>query len=176
MWYKYTFSDFTIIACGRLICHCDWDFSLFTLPKSYWLDLTATYCVTMKISAGYDAVNSICNKKWNVICPYLYPSNREHFVVISTVCFSIFRKNNCLSFIIMNKKLSKSSSSVQVFTAFCLSPDLRGASLHNGRVTFQHAPFGVAQLMPLDAPASLDHITLPLRPLSCSSTVLCCLF
>lgn len=175
MWYKYAFSDFTIIAWDRLICHCDWDLPSFTLPKSYWLDVTVTYCVTMKISAGYDAVNSICNKKWNINCPYLYPSNRGCFVVISTACFSIFRKTAmCLT--IMNKKLQKSSSSVQVFTAFCLSPDLCGASLHSWRVTFQHAPFGGAQLKPSKAAASPHHITLPLHPRSRSSTLLCCLF
>lgn len=39
-----------------------------------------------------------------------------------------------------------------------------------------HAPFGDARLKPLSAPASLDHITLPLRSLSCSPTVLRCRF
>lgn len=171
MWYKYTFSNFTTIACGRFICHCDWDLSSFTLPQRYWLDVTAMYCVTLKIRAGSNAASSIYNKKWNMTCHYLYPSNQGCFAVISTVAF--LEQQQCI--FSNNNKLQKSSSSVQVFTAFCLSPDLHGASLHNGQVTFPARTFLECPAEALNAPASLDHIMLPLLSPSCSSTVLCCL-
>lgn len=62
----------------------------------------------------------------------------------------------------MNKELQKSHSSVQVFTAFCLSLDVFCASMRNGLAAFQHTLFLGAWQEPLNALASPDYIVFPL--------------
>lgn len=66
-----------------------------------------------------------------------------------------------MSFITMNKELQKSPSSVQVFTAFCLSLDVFCASTRNGLAAFQHTLFAGAWQDPLNVLASLDYIVFP---------------